>query len=42
MAKKWYVREKNSSRYINSEWIYYYNTNVWGELDKAKIGRAHV
>ncbi len=36
MAKKWYVREKNSSRYINSEWIYYYNTNVWGELDKAK------
>lgn len=29
MAKKWYVREKNSSRLVEGDWIYYVNDKTW-------------
>ena len=36
-AKKWYLREKNSSRYINSEWIYHLVNHDWvDDVTKAK------
>jgi len=29
MAKKWYVREKNSSKLVEGDWIYYVNDKTW-------------
>lgn len=41
MTKKWYVREKNSSRYISSEWIFYKHDNIWTDnLIDAKAWRT--
>ncbi len=40
MSKKWYVREKNSSRYVEGDWIYYIQDNIWGGFAKAKAWRT--
>lgn len=41
MSKKWYVRQKNSSRYISSEWIFYKHDNIWTDnLIDAKAWRT--
>jgi len=41
MTKKWYVREKNSSRYISGEWIFYKHDNIWTDnLTDAKAWRT--
>lgn len=37
MAKKWYVREKNSSRLVEGDWIYYVNDKTWTvDVSEAK------
>lgn len=37
-AKKWYLREKNSSRYCKGEWIYFVGNRVWADdVNKANI-----
>ncbi len=28
-TKKWYLREKNSSRYCEGEWIYFVENRIW-------------
>jgi hypothetical protein len=40
MSKKWYVREKNSSRYVEGDWIYYVQGNIWGGFAKANYWRT--
>ena len=40
-AKKWYVRQKNSSRHVEGDWIYYVSERRWtGELTNAKAWRT--
>jgi hypothetical protein len=37
MAKKWYVREKNSSKLVEGDWIYYVHDKTWSvDLSSAK------
>jgi hypothetical protein len=40
MAKKWHIREKNSSRYVEGDWIYYVQGNIWGGFEKANYWRT--
>ncbi len=39
--KKWYVRDRNSSRHVNGFWIYYLSERTWTtEKDKAESWRT--
>ena len=41
MSKKWYVREANSSRWIDGDWAYFMKDNTWtGEKSRAKAFRT--
>lgn len=39
--KKWYVRQKNSSKHVEGDWIYYVSDRKWtGILSDAKAWRT--
>lgn len=41
MTKKWYIREANSSRYVEGDWIYYMFDNKWtNNLTEAKAWKT--
>jgi len=40
-SKKWYVRQKNSSKHVEGDWIYYVSDRKWtGALSNAKAWRT--